>query len=177
MPPLRQAANVGCYTFGHFTILTYSRNKSMALNKITLILISICVSTFLQAQQALTKDQNQEQEAVVKMFEALSNRDSLSLKAHCTVDITLYEYGQIWSIDTLITKAITKNTATDFKRTNTFDFISTETIKNTAWVTYRLSSAIIKDSKQTMMIWLETVVLVRQRNQWKVKHLHSTLLK
>lgn len=149
----------------------------MILNKIILLIITISVSTFLQAQQQLGKDKRQVQEAVVKMFEALSNRDSVILKAQCTADITLYEYGQVWNIDTLINKAITLNTATDFKRSNIFDFISTETNKNKAWVTYKLSSAITKEGKQTMLLWLETVVLAKQNKQWKVKHLHSTLLK
>lgn len=69
------------------------------------------------------------------------------------------------------------NTAIDFKRSNTFDFISTETDKNTAWVTYRLSSVITKENKETVLLWLETVVLSRHNKMWKVKHLHSTLLK
>jgi len=111
------------------------------------------------------------------MFEALSNRDSICLKAHCTTDITLYEYGQIWTIDTLINKAITKNTDADFKRTNSFEFINTEKDKNTAWVTYRLTSVITKNNKQTTVQWLETVVLANEKKQWKVKHLHSTLIK
>jgi ketosteroid isomerase-like protein len=135
------------------------------------------LTTFLQAQQLLKKDQQQVQEAVVQLFEALSKRDSVSLKNQCTTDISLYEYGQVWNIDTLINKAITMNTAADFKRTNTFEFISTETDKNTAWVTYRLSSAVTKDGKQITIQWLETVFLNKQKKQWKVKHLHSTLIK
>lgn len=111
------------------------------------------------------------------MFEALSNRDSVGLKANCTADITLYEYGQVWNIDTLIMKAITLNQSADFKRTNSFDFINTTTDKTTAWVTYRLQSVITKDGKQATVQWLETVVLVNEQKQWKVKHLHSTLLK
>lgn len=111
------------------------------------------------------------------MFEALSNRDSVGLKANCTADITLCEYGQVWNIDTLIMKAITLNQSADFKRTNSFDFINTTTDKTTAWVTYRLQSVITKDGKQATVQWLETVVLVNEQKQWKVKHLHSTLLK
>ncbi len=149
----------------------------MTLKKVTFLIIAISVSTFLQAQQFMKKDQRQVQEAVVKMFDALSNRDSVILKDHCTADITLFEYGQPWNIDTLINKAITMNTATDFKRSNTFDFIRTETNKNIAWVTYRLSSTITNDGKQTMSQWLETVFLEKQKKQWKVKHLHSTLIK
>lgn len=149
----------------------------MTLKKTTVLAIAIYVSTLLQAQQLLTKDQRQVQQAVVKMFEALSNRDSVTLKALCTADVTLYEYGQVWNIDTLINKAIALNMATDFKRSNTFDFINTETSKNSAWVTYRLSSTIIKGNKQATVLWLETVILAKQKKRWTIKHLHSTLIK
>lgn len=146
-------------------------------NKIPLLIIAIFLSTFLQAQQPFTKNQQEVQQAVIKMFDALSNRDSVSLKAHCTADITLYEYGQVWNIDTLILKAITLNQSADFKRTNSFEFINTTVDKGTALVTYHLQSVIIKDGKQVTVQWLETVVLVKVRQQWKVKHLHSTLIK
>lgn len=69
------------------------------------------------------------------------------------------------------------NAAADFKRANTFDFINTEIDRNTAWVTYRLSSAITKESKEITTQWLETVFLNKQKKQWRVKHLHSTLIK
>jgi hypothetical protein len=111
------------------------------------------------------------------MFQALSNRDSIALKSYCFPDVTFYEYGQIWNIDTLISKAITMNPSADFKRINTFDFISTETDKTKAFLTYRLSSVITKDYKETVIQWLEIVVLATQEKQWKVKHLHSTLIK
>jgi hypothetical protein len=148
----------------------------MTLKKLFLLIITVSLSTFLQAQQLLTKDQQQVQQAIVKMFDALSKRDSVTLKTYSTIDITLYEYGQIWNIDTLINKAIIMNTAADFKRANTFEFINTETDKNIAWVTYKLSSVIIKDGKQTTLLWLETVFLNKQKRQWKVKNLHSTLI-
>ena len=145
--------------------------------RITFLVVAIFPSAFLQAQHLLAKDKQEVQQAVIKMFEDLSKRDSISLKMDCTADVTFYEYGQIWNIDTLINKAITLNNSTDFKRVNTFDFIHTEADKSTAWVTYRLNSAITKDNKEIAIQWLETVVLKKQNNQWKVKHLHSTLLK
>lgn len=147
------------------------------MKKITLLLLPILCITLLQAQQSTANNQQAVQQAIVKMFDALSNRDSVGLKAHCTSDITLYEYGQVWNIDTLILKAITQNQSTDFKRTNSFDFINTTTGKTAAWVTYRLQSVITKDAKQVNLQWLETVVLVKERKQWKIKHLHSTLIK
>jgi hypothetical protein len=147
------------------------------MKAIALLIIAIFFSASMKAQQLLTKDQREVQQAIVKMFESLSNRDSLSLKASCTADVTFYEYGKVWSLDTMINKAIKLNKAADFKRTNTIDFINTTTDKTTAWATYRLYSAMTKDSKQTKIEWLETVVLIRQKKQWKIKHLHSTLIK
>lgn len=146
------------------------------MKQIALLIIIITHTLSTQAQKPITKTQQQVQETVVNMFEALSERDSMALKTYCTSDITLYEYGQIWNMDSLIFKAITMNTVADFKRTNTFEFISTETDKHIAWVTYTLSSIIAKDGKQTTIVWLETVCLLKQNRQWKVKNLHSTLL-
>ena len=118
------------------------------MKKIIFTIIAISLSTLLQAQQSLTKNQQAVKQTVTKIFAALSNRDSVSLKNYSTADITLYEYGQVWNIDTLILKAITQNQAADFKRTNTFDFINTTAGKTMALVNYRLQSAITKDGKQ-----------------------------
>ncbi len=147
------------------------------MKKISLLLIVFFFSALLHAQVQFTKNQQAVQQTVINMFEALSNRDAISLKASCSDDITLYEYGQVWNMDSLILKAITQNQSGDFKRTNTFDFINTTTDKTMAMVNYRLQSAITKDGKQTTVQWLETVVLVKEKKQWKVKHLHSTLIK
>ncbi len=141
-----------------------------------LLFMLLANSTLLLAQQKTTKDQQIAQQTVINMFEALSMRDTVRLKTYCTTDITLYEYGEIWNLDTLISKAITQNTAADFKRTNTFDFINTRTNKTTAWLTYRLSSIIKMNGKEVTKQWLETVIVEKQKNQWKVKHLHSTLI-
>lgn len=153
----------------------HSKNKTMLI-KLLLLFISLSAIS-VQAQLRLTKEQQAVQQTVIKMFDALSDRDSLGLKNYCTADIQLFEYGQEWNIDTLILKAITQNQAGDFKRTNTFDFIKTTSDKTTAWVTYRLQSVITREGKQVTVQWLETVVLTKEKKLWKLKHLHSTLIK
>ncbi|MBL7872247.1 MAG: nuclear transport factor 2 family protein [Cyclobacteriaceae bacterium] len=147
------------------------------MRKIIILLITTVLSVQLYGQRQLTANQQAVQQTVIKLFNALSSRDSISLKAACTSDLTLYEYGQVWNIDTLILKAITLNPSSDFERTNSFDFINTTLDKTMAWVTYRLQSSITRDGKQTTMQWLETVVLVKERKLWKIKHLHSTRIK
>ena len=151
--------------------------KLITLKKIIILLLAIYTSTLLQAQQQLTKDQQAVHKTVINFFEALSNRDSVSLKDHCTADILLFETGSIWNADTLILKAITLNTATDFKRINSFDFINTTVADNTAWVTYNLHSEITRNGKQSTMQWMETVIVIKEKQKWKIKVLHSTLMK
>lgn len=146
------------------------------MQKINLLLVLLLLSVITSAQNSI-KEQEAVQQTVVKFFDALSNRDSVNLKAMSTADITLYEYGGVWTIDTLILKAITLNTAKEFARTNTFEFIHTTVDNKMALVNYRLQSVIMRDGKQATLQWLETVVLIKERNQWKVKHLHSTLIK
>jgi hypothetical protein len=146
------------------------------MKRILLITIAIVFTGQLYAQQQLTKEQQMAQQSVVKMFDALSNRDSVRLKIYCAQDILLFENGQVWNIDTLIMKAIILNTASDFKRTNSFEFLNTEMNKNTAWVSYNLRSAMTRNGKQVFAHWMETVVLVQEKNEWKIKVLHSTLI-
>ncbi len=147
------------------------------MKKPALLIIAVSVAVLLQAQQSITKDQQDVQHTVIQFFEALSNRDSVSLKNHCTADILLIEYGSVWNADTLIAKAILLNTATDFKRINTIDFISTAVIKKTAWAIYNLRSEITRNGKQSVVQWMETVVAVKEKKRWKIKLLHSTLIK
>jgi len=151
--------------------------KLITLKKIIILILAIYTSTLLQAQQQLTKDQQAVHKTVINFFEALSNRDSVSLNDHCTADILLFETGSIWNADTLILKAITLNTATDFKRINSFDFINTTVADNTAWVTYNLHSEITRNGKQSTMQWMETVIVIKEKQKWKIKVLHSTLTK
>jgi ketosteroid isomerase-like protein len=147
------------------------------LKKTALLFIAISVAALLQAQQPLTKDQREVQQAVTRFFEALSNRDSVSLKKNCTADIVLIEYGSAWNADTLISKAIVSNTATDFKRLNTIDFINTTVANKTAWLIYNLRSDITRNGKLSIVQWMETVVAVKEKKRWKIKLLHSSLIK
>ncbi len=141
---------------------------------VTLYVISISVA---KSQEKLSSDQQAVQSTIIQMFESLSNRDSVSLKTYCTSDILLFEYGRTWNLDTLINKAIRKNRAADFKRINTIRFIDTKVDKNVAWASYNNQAEIFQNGAQRKIKWIETVILVRENKKWKIKVLHSTLLK
>lgn len=158
-------------------IMKDNPNKSSMLKRRSLVIIAMCLSTLLQAQGTLTKGQQDVQQTIINFFECLSNRDSVGLKSYSATDITLLEYGQIWNLDTLIRRAIKLNTARDFKRSNSIKFINSSTDKNTAWATYYLTSKFVRTGNQSTVQWLESVILVREKKKWKLKALHSTVIK
>ncbi len=146
--------------------------------KVLLFSISIFSAvSALHAQENPTASQQAVQQAIKKVFQSLSDRDSISLKNSCTPDVLFFEYGKIWNVDTLIRKAITQNTASDFKRTNSFDFLYTTVEGNSAWASYHVKSEFTQNGKQSFAQWLETVILVKDKKRWKVKVLHSSLIK
>lgn len=137
-------------------------------------LVFLVMMQSARAQKAVSNDQQAVQQTITHLFDALSDRDATSLKKFCTTDIVFYEYGQTWILDTLIMKAITQNTATDFKRVNTLEFIDTQIHNDIAWASYNNKAEISQNGKRLTIIWLETVILVKQNNEWKMKLLHST---
>ncbi len=145
------------------------------MKKISLLFFVISISFTSIAQEQVTKERLVVQQTIIKLFDALSGIDTAGLRLHSTVDVKFYEYGQVWTIDTLIQKVI-MNKAADFKRTNSFEFVNTTINKNTAWVTYYLQSIITRNGKEDIVKWIETVILVKEKKQWKINVLHSTRL-
>lgn len=86
--------------------------------KLSLLLIAICMSTIVHAQ-SFSKQEQVVQQTIVKLFDALSNSDAAGLRLHSTADVNFYEYGEVWTIDTLINKVSFAKPA-DYRRTNTF---------------------------------------------------------
>jgi uncharacterized Fe-S center protein len=144
------------------------------MQKIKLVFIVLLLSASANTQT--TQEQKTVQQTVVNMFATLTNADTAALKTFVTANVHFYEYGQVWTIDTLIQKVIQSASAPGFKRTNSFDFVSTAINKNTAWVTYYLQSVITRNGKEDILNWMETVVLIKQKKQWKIDVLHSTRL-
>ena len=66
------------------------------MKKFVLILLVFSISlSQATAQEKLTENQKAVQQSVIKVFEALSNRDSISLRDYCASDILLFEYGVV----------------------------------------------------------------------------------
>ena len=140
---------------------------------VRLLIILFFVAFKLNAQ-SINKEEATIQQTVENMFATLTNADTSALKTFVTTNVRFYEYGQVWPIDTLIQEVIQIKSIPGFKRTNRFNFVSTTIHKKTAWVTYYLESIITANGKMDTLNWLETVVLIKQKRQWKIDVLHST---
>ena len=92
--------------------------------KIKLLLVSLLLSAITSAQTTSSK-QAIVQQTIIKLFTAISNSDTAGLKLHSTSNVKFYEYGQIWTIDTMIQKMMVMSKAEDFKRINSFEFVNT----------------------------------------------------
>ncbi len=143
--------------------------------KIKLLFFALCFTATVHAQTT-TPEQATVQQTIENMFAALTNADTTAMKALSTSTIRFYEYGQVWTIDTLIHKVIQSQAIPDFKRTNKFEFINTTIHKSSAWVTYYLQSTFLRNGKEEMVNWMETVVLLKTKKQWQIDVLHSTRL-
>lgn len=118
---------------------------------------------------------HQVQQPIIDFFEGISEND-LDRMRHCvTDDFTILEHGVIWTMDTVVTLT-KKPRPAGFKRLNSFDFFQTEVSDDMAFVSYHNSAEIITPGRTRSVKWLESAVLVREGNRWKIKMLHSTRL-
>lgn len=127
--------------------------------------------------QSVVKKQRMVQQVIENMFDALSIADTGALKKYCTSEVRFYEYGEIWTLDTLFKKVMQSKSIPDFKRKNNFEFVNTNIHNKSAWVTYYLQSGFTRNGKEELVKWMETVVLIKNAKKWKINVLHSTRLK
>jgi hypothetical protein len=155
-------------------LITNNADKNLIMQKMKHLFIVLLLSVGANAQT--TPEQKMVQQTVENMFATLTNADTTALKKIVTANVRFYEYGQVWTIDTLIQKVMQSKSITDFRRTNKFEFVSTTINNKAAWTTYYLQSEITRNGKQETIRWMETVVLVEEKKQWKIAVLHSTRL-
>jgi hypothetical protein len=117
----------------------------------------------------------QPQQVIELVFEALSDGNMTKMEQAVTPDIKILEHGVVWTLDT-VRLYLSKKRPGDFKRINSFEFFQTEIKDNMAFVSYHNRADIHANNKDRTVKWLESAVLVKENNSWKVKMLHSTRL-
>ncbi len=139
---------------------------------LSIILVCILYCTSLNAQSEKDIIQN----VIVKFFDGLSEINEEKLRSTVTDDFLLLEDGEVWTMDTLVANMMwAKNVK--FERINKFKFIRTDQDGGTAWMSYHNTADIKVNDKQRSVNWLESAVLVREKGIWRIKLLHSTVVK
>lgn len=140
------------------------------------ITLTVLLFAFIQVCYAQRKDETAKPEdAIHKIFEALSEADVDKMEKAVTPDIKILEHGVVWTMDS-IRFYMGKKRPADFKRINTFDFFQSEVSDKMAFVSYHNRADIHANNKDRTIRWLESAVLVKDKDGWKVKMLHSTRL-
>lgn len=94
------------------------------------------------------------------------------MKGVVTEDFQLLEAGEVWDINMLITAM--KPNGDTYKRRNYFSIINVVSKKDVVWVSYWNKATITMQSKNSERSWLESAVLVKEEDNWKIQLLHST---
>jgi hypothetical protein len=112
---------------------------------------------------------------IVAMFKGLADLSIEQIRNTSTEDLIILEHGEIWNMDTIVAK-LNELKALNPVRVNSFDFVKTEVRDHTAWVAYHNKAIVTMNGQKVQYHWLESAVLVKQGNDWKVKMLQSTRL-
>jgi hypothetical protein len=110
---------------------------------------------------------------VQDLFSAMSEVNHAKMKNTVTSDFQLLEAGEDWNMDNLI-EVINPS---EYVRKNYFNVLKIKTSGDMAWVSYWNKATFTKGEKIDTAVWLESAVLIRNGNDWKIEMLHSTKIK
>ena len=142
------------------------------MKKFILLIILLIITTAVFSQ----KDKNKIEAAIVGFFNGLSLTNVDTLKYHTTSDFHLIEDGEIWNMDTLVSKVMAPG-RNKITRINKFEFIKMEERGSMAWVSYHNTAVFSLGEKQQTVNWMESAVLLKIEGRWQIQMLHSTPLK
>jgi len=108
---------------------------------------------------------------VQRLFSAISAFDYTQMRAVATSDFQLLEVGEVWDIDSLISAL--RPVENQFNRRNYFAVIKVVTNGDIAWVSY-WNKAVYESTETKTKTWLESAVMIKTGNEWKLQMLHST---
>jgi hypothetical protein len=109
---------------------------------------------------------------VKELFAAMSKHDGKAMQEQATEDFQLLEHGEDWSMQMLVDAVQPKGDP--YERKNFFKQIRARQEGNVAWISYWNKAEIRRTSGLRTVVWLESAVIVKEGDRWKVQLLHST---
>ncbi len=145
------------------------------MKNIPLLAIILGLTLFLSGQPAPAQTPEAPVwQTVVDFFQAMADLDFPKMRSYCQPDFELLEHGEVWTLAVLEDK-LKPNVGTGMQRTNAFEFIKVTVKGKTAWVSYHNSARIVRQGQERNVHWLESAVLEKTRQGWKIALLHSTV--
>ncbi|HKK88481.1 MAG TPA: hypothetical protein VJ917_06500 [Saprospiraceae bacterium] len=160
--------------------------RILILTTILLSIMSCGQSAKPDGSQVIDEDQQDKDIKAVKTlvrqsFEDIwSDLDTSAINQYHTRDFLLLENGMIWNNDSIAYYLVKENLnqkREKYQRLNHFDFLKSVHHQNSIWVAYHNYGTWIK-GKDTVGTahWLESVVAIRDGDQWQLEQMHSTKL-
>lgn len=109
---------------------------------------------------------------VKELFAAMSQHDGKAMRETSTEDFQLLEHGEDWTMQELVDAVQPKGNP--YERKNFFCQIRAQQKGDVAWVSYWNKAEIRREGELRTVVWLESAVMVRQDDGWKIQLLHST---
>ena len=111
---------------------------------------------------------------VKELFAAMSKHDGKAMQETSTEDFQLLEHGEDWTMQKLV-DAVQPN-GKPYVRKNFFSQIRARQEGNVAWVSYWNKAQISREGALRTVVWLESAVVVKENDRWKIQMMHSTRL-
>jgi hypothetical protein len=111
---------------------------------------------------------------VKELFAAMSKHNGKAMQETSTEDFQLLEHGEDWTMQELIDAVQPKGKP--YVRKNFFHQIRAHQKGDVAWVSYWNKAEITRDGGLRTVVWLESAVVVKEDEHWKIQLLHSTRL-
>lgn len=119
---------------------------------------------------------------ISESFQAIwTDFDSTAIPIYYTKDFMVFEDGMIWNNDSVanyLRKQQMQAGKPEYKRINRFDFLNSVHSQNAVWLVYDNYATLIKGEDTVRVAhWSESILAIKENNNWKLQRLHSTTVK
>lgn len=109
-------------------------------------------------------------------YKALGENDTEAHQRNCSPDYQLIEAGDLWTLQKELAYMQSKK-GQPSSRTDTFHFVSVQVKGDMGFAVYDLRSAITRSGTTKYYHWMESAVMIRRQEGWKIRLIHSTPVK
>jgi len=134
----------------------------------------LCVGLSISMSKTLRAEYHASFQPIKELFAAMSRHDGEAMNATATEDFQLLEHGEDWTMQQLVNAVQPKGRP--YERRNFFNQIRARQSGDMAWISYWNKAEIVREGETRIVVWLESAVMIRKNNRWKIQLLHSTRL-